>query len=217
MKKAIAVLSSGGLDSSVLLADLAKNALVYPLYVRAGLSWENEEYTALQAFIGALNNSNIQAITALDLPVQALYVNHWSTSGSHIPKKHDPDSKTFLPGRNILLLSLAAVWCSLHEVHEIAIGTLRGNTFHDATADFFRQLGKTLSNGLDFQIEIRAPYRENYEKEDLIKHFPNLPLQLSMTCMAPKNGKHCGRCNKCGQRQAGFKAAGIKDLTTYVT
>jgi 7-cyano-7-deazaguanine synthase len=216
MNDAIAVLASGGLDSCVLLAQMAQQATVYPIYLRAGLIWENEEYNALQAFIGALESRNIQPVTTLALAMQPFYANHWSVSGCNIPSQHDPESKTFLPGRNVLLLSLAAVWCSLHDVHRIALGTLSGNAFADASLDFFEQMSKTLSTGLDFPIHIMAPYREKYEKADLIRDFPNLPLELSLTCLSPLEGKHCGQCNKCCQRKAGYKAAGVLDRTTYV-
>lgn len=215
MKEAVAVLASGGLDSCVLLANLATKATVYPIYIRAGHIWEDEEHRALQAFIAAVKNPNIEPVTTLFLPIQPLYQNHWSLSLNQIPSQNDPDSKTYLPGRNLLLLSLAGVWCSLHNVPRIAIGSLRGNTFSDASMSFFKQLATTLSVGLDFQLTIEAPFREAYEKEELIQRFVNLPLELSMTCMKPKDGLHCGHCTKCSQRKAGYIAAGITDKTKY--
>lgn len=211
-----AVLSSGGLDSCVLLADMARRATVYPIYVRNGLFWEKEELNALQAFIQALNNPHVQPLTILSQSVKPLYGKHWSVSGNGIPDLHAPDIKTYIPGRNVLLLSLAAVWCSQHHVPRIAIGSLSGNPFPDASLEFFRQFGETLSMGLDFQIRIEAPYREKYKKEDLIRVFHALPLELSLTCMAPKGGRHCGQCNKCNERQMGYKAAGMPDRTSYI-
>jgi 7-cyano-7-deazaguanine synthase len=216
MPESIAVLSSGGLDSCILLADMALESTVYPIYVRNGFIWEQEEFRALNAFIQALNNRNVQQITTLSLPIHALYGNHWSLSGSQVPSVNDPDSKTFLPGRNVLLLSVAGVWCSLHQVPRIAIGTLHGNAFPDATIEFFKQFGKTLSAGLDFKIGIEVPYRKKYGKKDLIQKYKNLPLELTLSCIDPKGGKHCGQCNKCGERQAGYKAAGVRDQTQYV-
>lgn len=215
MKEAVAVLASGGLDSCVLLADFATKATVYPIYIRAGHIWEDEEHRSLEAFIAALKNPNVKPVTTLFLPIQPLYQNHWSFLANQIPSQNDPDSKTYLPGRNILLLSLAGVWCSLHKVPRIAIGTLCGNTFSDASMAFFTQLASTLSMGLDFQLAIEAPFRQAYEKEELIRRYANLPLELSMTCMKPKNGLHCGQCNKCSQRKAGYLAAGIPDKTKY--
>jgi 7-cyano-7-deazaguanine synthase len=215
MEAAIAVLASGGLDSCILLADMAQTSTVYPLYIRHGLIWENEEILALQAFIEALHNGRIKPVTALSLPAQPLYGNHWSVSGVGIPTKHDPDHTAYIPGRNVLLLSIAAVWCSQHDVHRIAIGTLRRNPFPDATPEFFQQLGTILSTALNFPISIEAPYRQ-YKKDDLIRKFPNLPLELSLSCMAPKKGRHCGHCNKCHEREVGYAAAGVSDPTRYL-
>lgn len=215
MADSIAVLSSGGLDSCALLANMARQIKVYPLYIRNGLIWENEEFKALGAFIHALRNPNVQQITTLVLPVHAFQKDHWSLSGHGIPSRDDPDSKTYLPGRNVLLLSLAAVWCSIHHVSRIAIGTLSSDPFPDATLEFFSQFSNTLSTGLDFQIRIEAPFREKYKKENLIQEYSSFPLELTLSCMDPKGGYHCGQCNKCKERQVGYKAAEVEDRTTY--
>jgi 7-cyano-7-deazaguanine synthase len=217
MADAVAVLSSGGLDSCVLLADMARDATVYPIYIRNGLIWEKAERKALQAFVLALKNHNVQPITTISLPFRSLYGDHWSLSGLGIPSQYDPDNTTYLPGRNVLLLSLAAVWCSCHGVARIAVGTLKNNPFPDATPLFFRQFGTTLSTVLGLPIQIEAPYREKYTKEDLIRTYHFLPLELSCTCMAPTRGKHCGHCNKCYERQKGYQGAGVPDRTQYAT
>ena len=40
----IAILASGGLDSSVMLGAIAQTGRhVFPIYIRAGLSWERDE------------------------------------------------------------------------------------------------------------------------------------------------------------------------------
>ena len=36
----VAALASGGLDSVIMLAELAKNSHVFPVYVESGLVWE---------------------------------------------------------------------------------------------------------------------------------------------------------------------------------
>ncbi len=51
----IGVLVSGGLDSSVLVAELLRRGHgVQPFYVRCGLYWEREELAALRAFLQAI-------------------------------------------------------------------------------------------------------------------------------------------------------------------
>jgi 7-cyano-7-deazaguanine synthase len=210
----IAVLASGGLDSSLLVADLARKVEVFPIYIQCGLLWEAMEREALQSFLAALNNPGVKPVTTLSAATRAMYGEHWSLSGQAIPGLEEPDDAVFLPGRNILLIGLAAVWCSMHGVSRIAIGTLRGNPFPDATPEFFRDFTRILSAGLDYDVQVEAPYRALH-KSEVLKRFSKLPLELTLTCMAPKNGRHCGRCNKCGERRRAFQQADVPDRTVY--
>ena len=210
----IAVLASGGLDSSVLVAELARAARVFPIYVKCGLKWEAMELRALQSFLDALNSPNVMPLTVLELPTAALYGDHWSLSGARVPDADAPDAEVFIPGRNILLLGLAAVWCSTHDISRIAIGSLDGNPFPDATPEFFQSFSGALSLGLGRAIQIEAPFR-GLHKEELIRRSRELPIELTLTCMAPGGGVHCGQCNKCRERQLAFQKAGVPDRTSY--
>jgi 7-cyano-7-deazaguanine synthase len=213
---AIAILASGGLDSSLLLADLARTREVFPLYVRAGLIWEAEEQRALERFLGALASPGVRPVTVLSLSAAALYGSHWSLSGQSIPDARAADAEVFLPGRNILLLGLAAVWCSRHGVHDLAIGSLEGNPFPDGTDEFFAAYSAVLTTGLSHLLRISAPYRGAH-KADLIRRFRDWPLELTLTCLRPVDGVHCGACNKCEERRRGFASAGVPDRTRYRT
>ena len=210
----ISVLASGGLDSAVLLAELASAAQVYPIYVKCGLKWEAEELRALNSFLDALNNPHLMPLTVLEVPTAALYGDHWSISGEQVPDADAPDSEVLIPGRNILLLATAAVWCSTHDVSRIAIGSLDGNPFPDATQEFFESFSSALSLGLGHAIQIEAPFR-GLHKEELISRSRELPIELTLTCMAPAGGVHCGQCNKCRERQLAFQKAGVPDRTAY--
>ena len=212
----IAVLASGGLDSAVLLADLARTASVFPIYVEAGLAWEAEEKSALERYLSALNNHNVAPLTVLEMPVRRLYGQHWSTTGENVPTADQPDSAVYLPGRNVLLIGVTAVWCALHEVGTIAIGSLDANPFPDATPEFFESYARVLSGALGHELSIVAPYRERH-KSEIIAEFRDLPLELTLTCMSPREGKHCGACNKCFERQQAFRQAGVTDKTQYVS
>ncbi len=211
----ISVLASGGLDSSVLIAKLAADAEVYPIYVRCGFAWEEMELKGLQAFLDALDNRNVMPTTVLSAPTSVLYGDHWSVTGARVPAADEPDENTYLPGRNILLISLAAIWGSTHGVSGIAIGSLGNNPFTDATPEFFESFGRVLSMGLGHNVRIEAPLK-GFHKEDLIKQFKDLPLELTLTCMAPKGSQHCGQCNKCFERQQAFEKAGVVDRTIYL-
>ena len=211
----ISVLASGGLDSSVLIAKLAAHVEVHPIYVRCGFAWEEMELKGLQSFLDALHNRNVMPTTVLSAPTSVLYGDHWSVTGARVPAADEPDENTYLPGRNILLISLAAIWGSTHGVSRIAIGSLGNNPFPDATPEFFETFARVLSMGLGHNVRIEAPLK-GFHKEDLIKQFKDLPLELTLTCMAPKGSQHCGQCNKCFERHQAFQKAGIEDRTVYL-
>jgi 7-cyano-7-deazaguanine synthase len=217
----IAVLSSGGLDSAVLLADLARENIVHPIYVQAGLHWEPGEQRALRAYLAALTSlPNLQPLTILEMPVRSLYGRHWSTTGEGIPDAEAPDIDVYLPGRNVLLIGLTAVWCALHQASAIAIGSLDDNPFPDATPHFFESYGAVLSESLAHDVRVIAPYRSKH-KAQIIRDFPGLPLHLTLTCMAPAGfgddgvPVHCGACNKCEERRRAFREADVEDRTRY--
>ena len=210
----IAVLTSGGLDSCVLLADLARENEVRPVYVRAGLAWEDEERRAIDRFIAALDSPNVRPLVELSAPMRPIYGDHWSMTGVDVPKPGDAEDAVFMPGRNIVLIGLAAVWCSTRGVHKIAIGSLGGNPFPDATPEFFDAFAATLTRGLAHRIDILAPYRGR-TKIDLIRENNDLPIELSLTCMTPVDGLHCGLCQKCEERIDAFTASGVGDRTQY--
>jgi 7-cyano-7-deazaguanine synthase len=214
----IAVLASGGLDSAVLLADLAREHTVFPVYVEAGLAWEAREKRALAAYLAALDLPNLQPLTVLEMPVRSLYGRHWSTTGEDVPGYDAPDNAVYLPGRNVLLIGVTAVWCALNAVESIAIGSLDDNPFPDATPSFFADYGRLLSSALEHPVQVIAPYR-NRHKSQIIAAFPRLPLELTLTCMQPGEDSggfvHCGDCNKCRERREAFRDAGVEDRTRY--
>ena len=211
----VAALASGGLDSSVLIAELAREADVYPVYVRAGMVWESDEQTALERYLSALQSPRVHELTVLSVPVAPLYPDgHWSVTGAGVPGASAPDEEMYIPGRNILLIGLTAVWCSTHDVSRIAIGSLGGNPFPDATPEFFDSFASVLSRGLSHEISVEAPFR-GLHKEDLIRRHSDLPLELTLTCARPADGTHCGDCNKCYERQQAFATAGVADPTVY--
>ena len=214
--KRVAVLASGGLDSAVLLAALAAEASVHPVYVEGGLAWEAEEKRALRGFLDALGTANVRPLTMLALPLGPIYGPHWSATGENVPEYDAPDAAVYLPGRNVLLIGVTAVWCAVHDVDTIAIGSLDANPFPDATPSFFEGYGRLLSEALAHEIAVVAPYRR-LQKSDLIARFAALPLHLTLTCMAPREGKHCGACNKCRERQEAFRHAGVRDRTQYAS
>lgn len=211
------MLCSGGLDSVVLAADLATTAHVYPIYVASGLAWEGEERAmlarALEAFPGG---ARVAPLHVLDASLRDVYApTHWSITGT--PPAYDtPDEDVYLVGRNIVLLGKSAVYCALHGIGRICLGPLAGNPFPDATPEFYDAMGRALSLGLAHAIAIETPYR-NWHKPDVIRrgHAIGAPLALTLSCMKPVGGVHCGACSKCRERHDAFIEAIGDDPTRY--
>ncbi len=214
----IAVLLSGGLDSAVLVAHAARTAVVQPIYVSAGLAWEQEERALVERLLYSRPYaSGVLPLAALAADVTDVYpATHWARRGA--PPAYDtPDEDVYLPGRNLLLLSKAGILCALRGIPRIAIGPLAGNPFPDATPGFLESMAKTLSSGLAHRIAIEAPFSAMH-KEDVIALGASLgvPFELTMSCMKPASGRHCGMCSKCRERRDGFAAAGVRDPTDYL-
>jgi len=216
-EKSIAILTSGGIDSAVLLAELCKEYTeVYPLYIQNGLRWESIELKWLDRFLKALKHPSVKPLSQLDLPIQDLQKTHWSVTGKEVPDAKSEDAAVYIPGRNIFLLAKAGVWCNLKDVATLAIGILKGNPFPDTTPSFFGALESSFSEGLRFDLNIITPFIHLSKKEVVLKG-KELPLELTFSCFSPKGEKHCGACNKCAERQRAFRNAALSDPTPYAT
>ncbi len=208
------VLLSGGLDSSILLGMLAgQGRRVQPLYVRSGLLWEAEELRAVGHFLRALASPRVLELTILDLPVGDLYGEHWSVTGDETPGASTPDEAVYLPGRNLLLLTKAGLWCKRHGLRQLALGVLGINPFADATPAFVDHLQAVLNCYPAAPLEIVRPLACT-GKRQVMEMGRGFPLELTFSCIAPCHGLHCGRCNKCAERKAAFALIG-KDPTQY--
>jgi len=214
------VLVSGGLDSAVLLAHEAQRARVYPVYVSVGLAWEESEQTMLRELLTApVFDERVQSLSALDFTMRdVLAPTHWAVCGA--PPAYDtPDDDVYIPGRNVVLLTKAAVLAVSLGCRRLALGTLVNNPFPDATPHFFEAMSRALSLGLGQLVEIAAPL-STMRKEDVIRLGDSLgvPLERTVSCMNPLDGPrpvHCGLCSKCRERRDAFAAAAVQDHTTY--
>jgi 7-cyano-7-deazaguanine synthase len=210
-----AVLVSGGLDSAILLAEtLPYYPAVWPLYVQFGLLWEKAELEHLRQFLDAIRAPTLRELTVLDMPVGDLYGKHWSLTGIDVPSAGTPDAAVYLPGRNVLFLAKAMLWCHLRCVPTLALAPLESNPFPDATPAFFARYEEIVNQAIGGTIQVVQPYR-GFEKEAVLQRGRNLPLQWTFSCMRPIDGQHCGACNKCAERRDAFLRAGFPDPTAY--
>ena len=220
---ATAVLLSGGLDSAVLLAEEAARGDVQPIYVGAGLAWEPAERSIVEALLRSdVLAGRTQPLVTLSVDMRDVYAaTHWAVQGTP-PAYHTPDEDVYLPGRNIILLAKAGVYCAAAGIHRLVLGTLGHNPFPDATPEFRSTMARALALGLAHELQVDAPYAE-MSKADVIRRGVALgvPFELTLSCMSPAVGpglpRHCGTCSKCRERHDAFVEVGAIDPTDYHT
>ena len=213
----VGAMLSGGLDSAILLGHLAaKGYRIQPFYVESHLVWQTAELRATHRFLAEIGRrwGEIDPLVVLELPLRDVYGRHWSTTGSNPPDAGSDDTAVYLPGRNILLLVKAALWCQLHGIEQVALGVLGTNPFADATTDFFRAFETVIHEGTGGRVCVIRPFA-GMTKREVMELGRGLPLELTFSCIAPVSGQHCGRCNKCAERQAAFRLIDAPDPTRY--
>ena len=201
----------------MLLASELQAGAVQPIHVRAGLAWEAAEAAAIDRLMAlAPFAGRARPVVSLGVDMRDVYpATHWAVTG-HPPAYDTPDEDVYLEGRNIVLISKAAVLCARLKVGRLVLGPLAGNPFPDATPEFFETMARAMTLGLAHALTIDAPFRLLH-KADVVGLGRSLgvPLAVTLSCMNPQQGEHCGQCSKCRERIDAFREAGIPDETTY--
>jgi 7-cyano-7-deazaguanine synthase len=211
----VGLLLSGGLDSCILLGHLlGQGHTVQPIYLRGDLRWEREELTHVERFLAAMRRPRLSPLVELRLPLGDLYQRHWSLTGLRVPDATTSDEAVYLPGRNPLLLVKAAIWCQMQGISSVALAVLGSNPFGDARPEFFTSFEQTMQLAMGQPIEVLRPFAILH-KRDVMQLGRDLPLEHTFSCIAPRDGLHCGRCNKCAERQAAFELIALADPTCY--
>jgi 7-cyano-7-deazaguanine synthase len=122
---------------------------------------------------------------------------------------------TFVPGRNLVFLTLAAAYAYQRGLTELVTGVCQTDYsgYPDCRADTMVALQAALRAGMDAPFTIHTPlmYLTKAESVLLMRDLGRLDLlALSHTCY---NGQipPCGTCPACLLRAKGFAEAGIAD------
>lgn len=215
------VLLSGGLDSTTVLAKtLADGYEATALSFRYGQrhSRELDSAKAVAAHYGVKHivvdidlSSFRSALTAKDIPVPE----DREGIGTDIPQ-------TYVPARNIIMLSVAAGLCESVDADRICIGAnvIDYSGYPDCRPAFFQAFEAMLAvgtkagaDGNPLRIEAPILHMSKAEIVTLGKKF-GAPLELTWSCYEGGE-KACGRCDSCRLRLKGFEDAGEKDGVEY--
>ena len=132
-------------------------------------------------------------------------------------KETDGLPTSFVPGRNILLLSLAASWAysqghrTIHLVTGVSQEDYSG--YPDCRQETTSSLQQTLNHGLDCDVRIEAPlqFRTKAQTVKLMSQLGHLDWYAwTLTCYEGQDPP-CGTCLSCELRAKGFREAGIPD------
>jgi len=122
---------------------------------------------------------------------------------------------SFVPGRNILFLTVAAAFAYTRGIRDIVIGVSQVDYsgYPDCRAGFIRSMEKTLSIGMEYPVKIHTPLIKLDKKQTVLLAIELGVLEMmgyTHTCYEGKK-PGCGKCPACILRKKGFKEAGIKD------
>ena len=196
MRKTAAALVSGA-DSEVLVAELmSRGWTVLPIYVRCGFRWEKTELARLRPALRSLRGPRLKPLIVLHAPMRPLMRGHWSVTGRGVPNAKAAWDSVYLPGRNMVLLTEAWLHAAAQGADAVAIGTLKGNPFPDATPRFRAAAERALNLGFATRIKLLAPYAR-LTKLQVLQRAGKFRLGLAFSCLQPRRGRPCGDCSKC--------------------
>ena len=204
----------------MLVAERAREGPVVAIYVSVGFAWEAEERAMIARLFAAPPLAGVVAPPVeLSFDMRDVFAaDHWAVKGTP-PAFDTPDEDVYLPGRNVILLSKAATWLAARAVAfpvRVCMGQLGGNPFPDATPAFLAAMARALSLGLAMPLAIETPFTAMHKAEVIRRGVElGVPLDLTLSCMQPRGGLHCGECSKCRERRDGFAEARVDDPTRY--
>ncbi|MFC1582960.1 7-cyano-7-deazaguanine synthase QueC [Planctomycetota bacterium] len=122
---------------------------------------------------------------------------------------------TFVPGRNLIFLTHAAVWAYKMGIRDLVAGVSQVDYsgYPDCREDALKALEQSLRLGMDYEINIITPLIDCSKGEvvALARQEDCLDLMaLTHTCYRGEE-KPCGECDACILRAKGFEEAGIDD------
>lgn len=125
-------------------------------------------------------------------------------------KPEDSFPNTFVPGRNLFFLSIAAVFARERGIFDLVTGVSQTDFsgYPDCRDSFIRSLNVSLNLAMDEQFVIHTPLMwkdkaRTWELADELGVFDIIRTQ-TLTCYNGIPGDGCGECPACRLRQRGF-------------
>lgn len=215
-KKAI-ILLSGGIDSATALY-LAKNKGFKPLALIFDYGQRHKKEVDCAKKI-ADSTGSAYRVMKLNLPHKGSSLLDKKArlpgkrSFKEIKQKGIPS--TYVPGRNLIFLSIAASFAESVKAEAIFIGahTEDYSGYPDCREVFLKDFKRAVNSGTKSgkNIRIYAPLI-NKSKKEIVKIGQRLKVPFEYTWSCYKGGKlPCGVCDSCIFRKKAFKELGLAD------
>lgn len=126
-------------------------------------------------------------------------------------KPADGPPNTFVPGRNLFFMSIAAVYARERHIRHLVTGVSQTDFsgYPDCRNSFMRSLNVTLNLAMDEEFVIHTPlmWIDKCETWALADRLGVLELvrHETLTCYNGIKGKGCGHCPACKLRNEGLK------------
>lgn len=206
MRKAVMALS-GGMDSATLLVCLLK--LGYEVEC-VSFVYGSKHNPYEQACAEKLAEHYDVKLHKMDLsPIMAGFNSDLLLSGGEIPEGHYTDasmSRTVVPGRNIIFLSIMSGLAWSIGASVIGIGIHSGDhaIYPDCRPDFYNAMNQAIMAGTDQKVRILAPFI-NDDKTSILKWGleNGVPYEFTRTCYKAQE-LSCGKCGSCVERLFAF-------------
>jgi 7-cyano-7-deazaguanine synthase len=226
-KKKAVVLSSGGIDSTTVMAIAAQEG--YDIY---SLSFRYGQRHALELEAAQIVAKSLGAKQHLVIDIDLAKIGGSAlTDNIDVPKSRTEQDMqkqipvTYVPARNTIFLSYALAWAEVLGASDIFIGVnaIDYSGYPDCRSEYIETFEKMANLATKAGVEgktqtrIRTPLI-NMTKADIIQKGTELGVDYSIThsCYDPlPEGRACGRCDSCLLRKKGFNEAGIPDPTNY--
>ncbi len=156
-------------------------------------------------------------IKTLTIPTFSEIGNNALTGNIPVMQKKNRNKfpNTFVPGRNLIFLSLAAAYAYDKQIRDLIVGVSEADYsgYPDCRNKTIKALALALSLGMDTKFTIHTPLI-NKSKRDTVLMAKKLgafaALRYSHTCYNGKNPP-CGACPACVLRAKGFLEAAMAD------
>ncbi len=219
------VLASGGLDSTVVAAVARRDGYTLVLLT---IAYQQRHAVEVQCAKQVAEALGAEQHVVLDVDLRAIGGSAL-TDVLSVPKDRSDSERcrdvpnTYVPGRNLIFLSLAAAQAEVLGASVVYFGAnvVDYSGYPDCRPEFIQAVEAVFRVGMKAGmhgkgIEIRAPLLQ-LTKADIIRLGLTLsvPFHLTHSCYDPIGTVACGHCDSCLIRRRGFAEAGVVDPIQY--